>query len=196
MRRQLPLVLSATALLVSLLGSTSIGHAAGRALAAAIPPYSKTAGFAKIAGNSSLLNGRKSTLVGAPGTIPVVGTNGKLPASIGAVGPQGDKGDTGSKGDPGLTGVHVVQASQTYPIPSTSSDDATANCASGEVVLGGGGLIQQYSSSGFIGSTGIAGAQPTNTNYLVRGAPVTAPAGGHIVVNAWAVCAKVASASP
>ena len=103
MRTRLPLVLSTLALLVALLGATSLGHAAGTAMRA-VPPFAKTSGFARLADNSTKLNGRKSTLRGLPGTIPVVGANGKLPASIGAVGPQGSQGSQGAMGPRGLTG--------------------------------------------------------------------------------------------
>ena len=50
------------------------------------------------------LNGRRSTLSGAPRTIPVVGANGKLPASLGAIGPQGPAGPQGPKGEVGPIG--------------------------------------------------------------------------------------------
>lgn len=100
MHNRLPVVLSTTALLVALFGATPLGHAAGRVIHA-VPPFAKTAGYAKFAGNASKLNGRASTLSGAPGTIPVVGRDGKLPASIGAVGLPGPKGDGGPKGDKG-----------------------------------------------------------------------------------------------
>jgi Collagen triple helix repeat (20 copies) len=103
-RERLPIVLSASALLlVAVLGATPLGHAAGQAINA-VPPFAKTANFAKFAGNASKLNGRKSTLKGAPGTIPVVGLDGKLPASIGAVGPQGQQGPQGPAGAKGLAG--------------------------------------------------------------------------------------------
>ena len=103
---RLPLVMSTCALLVAVFGATPLGHAAGRAIHT-VPPFATRAGFAKLAGtadNSKRLAGHKPSLVGAAGTIPVVGANGKLPASIGAVGPQGppgSKGDTGAKGAPG-----------------------------------------------------------------------------------------------
>src|SRR5437763_1941360 len=79
------------ALAVAVLAATPLGHAAGKELAAVVP-FAKTAGFAKQAGNAAKLNGRRSTLSGAPKTIPVVGANGKLPATIGAIGPQGPAG--------------------------------------------------------------------------------------------------------
>jgi hypothetical protein len=93
---RLPLIASITALLVAVFGSTSLGHAALDAV-----PFAKSSGYAKLSGNAKKLNGRKSTLSGAPGTIPVVASNGKLPASIGAVGPQGQKGENGKNGKDG-----------------------------------------------------------------------------------------------
>jgi hypothetical protein len=75
-RQRIPLMISITALVVAVLGATPLGHAAGEKLAAAVPPFAKTAGYAKFAGNSTKLNSRRSTLKGAPGTIPVVGPNG------------------------------------------------------------------------------------------------------------------------
>ena len=103
MPNRLPVVLSTTALLVTVFGATPLGHAASRAIHA-VPPFAKTASYAKFAGNASKLNGRRSTLSGAPGTIPVVGRNGKLPASIGAVGLQGPAGATGPAGPAGPPG--------------------------------------------------------------------------------------------
>src|SRR6478735_7374301 len=98
-RSRLPLILSSAALLVAVFGSTPLGHAAREAV-----PFAKSASFATLAGNAQKLNGRKSTLSGAPGTIPVVASTGKLPASLGAVGPQGPKGQKGEKGDKGAKG--------------------------------------------------------------------------------------------
>ncbi|HZO63241.1 MAG TPA: hypothetical protein VFB35_09720, partial [Gaiellaceae bacterium] len=129
MKQRMPLVLSATAVVVALLGVTPLGQAAGQAIEAAVPPFAKTSGFAKFAGDSSKLNGHSSSRSGRAGTIPVVGKDGKLPASIGAVGPQGPKGDKGDRGPaggagaegdpgpPGLAGVHMVSVSTDIPTP-------------------------------------------------------------------------------
>ena len=57
MRQRLPLVLSASALLVAVFGATPVGHAAGRVIHA-VPPFAKRAGFAKFAGTA---HERKST---------------------------------------------------------------------------------------------------------------------------------------
>jgi hypothetical protein len=100
MRQRAPLALSLTALVVAVLGSTPVGQA----VTSKIPPFAKAAGFAKVAGNSEKLNGRGSALSGAPGTIPVVGTDGKLPESLGAVGPRGPQGERGPQGPAGSAG--------------------------------------------------------------------------------------------
>jgi hypothetical protein len=104
MRQRAPLVLSITALVVAVLAATPLGQATVSKVAAKIPPFARTAGFARLSGNSNKLNNHKSTLRGLPGTIPVVGANGKLPASIGAVGVQGPAGPAGPKGDNGAQG--------------------------------------------------------------------------------------------
>jgi hypothetical protein len=150
MQNRLPVVLSTTALLVAVFGATPLGHAASRAIHA-VPPFAKTASFAKFAGNASKLNGRKSTLSGAPGTIPVVGRNGKLPASIGAVGPQGQQGPQGASGSqgprgtqgssgpagpPGVSGYEIVRAPVT--IAANTITSAQAKCPTGKKVIGAG----------------------------------------------------------
>jgi hypothetical protein len=96
MRQRLPLLLSATALVVALFGSTPLGSAADRVLAKV--PY---AGLADVAKNAQKLNGHTSATKPKAGQIPVLDATGKLPAALGAIGP---KGDTGPKGDPGAKG--------------------------------------------------------------------------------------------
>src|SRR3954449_7824289 len=107
MRQRAPIVISITALVVAVLAATPLGQATAKKVAAKFPPFARTAGFARLADNSNKLTGPRSTLRGLPGTIPVVGANGKLPASIGAVGPQGaagSAGGAGAKGDRGPVG--------------------------------------------------------------------------------------------
>jgi hypothetical protein len=111
MRERLPLILSAAALLVALLGATPVGPGVRDAVASVVPvPFAKQADRAKLADNALRLNGRRSSTTPKPGTIPVVGRNGKLSAALGAigprgaVGPQGPRGDSGAKGDTGPKG--------------------------------------------------------------------------------------------
>jgi hypothetical protein len=73
MRQRAPLVLSITALVVAVLAATPLGQAT---VSAVVPPFARTAGFARLADNSNKLNGHRSTLRGVPGSIPVVGANG------------------------------------------------------------------------------------------------------------------------
>jgi hypothetical protein len=165
MRQRVPLVVSLVALLVSVLGTTPIGRAAGGAVAAAVPSFAKTAGYAKVAGDSGKLNGHKSALSGAPGTIPVVGKDGKLPPSIGAVGqqgvpgPAGPKGDKGSKGDTGASGATKVVV---RTVSSNGSQaHAESDCAQGEVATGGGWYGGNASISRPAPATTSSGETPT-----------------------------------
>ena len=88
MKQRLPIVLSVTALVVALLGTTPVGQASSN-LIQKIPPFAKQAGFAKLAGtadNAKKLGGHR------PSEYARLDANGKLSASIGAVGPKGDPG--------------------------------------------------------------------------------------------------------
>jgi hypothetical protein len=215
MRNRVPLVLSTCALLVAVFGATPLGHAAGQKLAASVPPFAKTAGYAKLAGNSAQLNGRKSTLKGSPGTIPVVGRDGKLPASIGAVGLQGPKGDPGAKGTPGprgtagaegesgptgpkgppgppgprgVSGWTFVVVQRNLPgSPSHTANEFAAACPAGTKALGGGMTVG-------------TGADPRQVNVYMNGPNgqatgwiVGAQNAGSATVSAfvWAICASV-----
>ena len=98
--KRLPLVLSTTALVVAVFGSTPVGHAVG----SAIPAFAKSAGYAKQAGNASALNGIKASKQPRAGTLLPLGADGKFPVSVGAVGPAGPKGEKGEKGETGAAG--------------------------------------------------------------------------------------------
>jgi hypothetical protein len=187
MQNRLPVVLSTTALLVAVFGATPLGHAASRAIHA-VPPFAKTASFAKFAGNASKLNGRKSTLSGAPGTIPVVGRNGKLPASIGAVGlqgPQGLKGPTGPTGPAGLEGEkgesgpgvlyskvyakqsQVVVAGGTYAIAKVDCNPGDLPVYSNEN-LGGGGNVDLITEGADINPANIGSSTLVAGSYSIE----------------------------
>ena len=114
-----------------------------------------------------IANGRRSSLKGAPGSIPVVGSNGKLPASIGAVGLQGparpkgdkglkgDKGDKGPKGSAGPTGAAGPAGISGYQLVTggTENDSVlfhtkTVYCPTGKKPLGGGGFVNGVNGGG------------------------------------------------
>lgn len=152
MRHRTSIVLSSTALVVAVLGVTPLGNAAVSRIAAVVP-------FAKQAGNAAKLNGRRSSLNGAPRTIPVVGANGKLPASLGAIGPQGlagpkgDRGPAGPKGDTGPIG------------PSDGYFDSN----DGDITLNAGPATR-------VGTIPIPGAG----NYVISGKAVFAADPSHV----------------
>lgn len=206
MKQRLPLTLSATALVVALLGSTPLGWAVRQV----IPPLAKHAHTADIAYNAKLLNGFKASRRPRVGTIPVLLKGAKLPAAIGAVGPtgpqgpvgpagpagpKGDKGDKGSKGDQGATGPSGPSGVSAYQRIESASvvvqpnavGFAMATCPSGKKALGGGGSI----------SSNVAGA-----GFMAQSIPIsdvtwqvafkntnTLPAS----ITAFAACATVAS---
>jgi hypothetical protein len=135
MKDRLPLVLSATALLVALLGSTPLGQAA-RSTIAQVVPRAKSADYAVNAGK---LNGHRSATKPKAGQIPVLGANGKLPASIGAVGPAGPAGAAGAQGPPGATGYQ--QVARQFAVTGTNAE-VSIDCPSGKSVLAGGYQIR------------------------------------------------------
>jgi hypothetical protein len=104
-KQRLPLVISATALVVALFGSTPLGHA----VVSAVPPFAKKAGYAKTAGNALAVNGIKAAKAPTPGFLVPLGADGKFPASIGQGGPAGPKGDTGPKGPKGDGGAPATK---------------------------------------------------------------------------------------
>jgi hypothetical protein len=133
MKQRLPLIIAATALLVALLGSTPLGRAAESAIEQVVPRAKK----ADFAANAGKLNGRRSAVTAKSGQIPVVGANGKLAASLGAVGPAGPKGDAGPQGPPGVGGYQLVIDQITIPNGETDFR-RSVSCPGGKSVLAGG----------------------------------------------------------
>jgi hypothetical protein len=131
MKKQLPLILATAALVVALLGSTPLGEAAESALEQV--PRAKRADFAANAGK---LNGHRSSVNPRRGQIPVVGANGKLAASIGAVGPRGAAGPQGPQGGPGMSGY--LRVTENITVPEGNPPTFGVSCPGGRSVLGGG----------------------------------------------------------
>lgn len=176
MTKRLPLILSVTALVVALLGSTSLGSAALNA----IVPFAKRSGFAK---NAGAVNGIKASKLPRAGWLVPLGTGGKFPPSVGqvgptgAAGPQGPKGDAGSQGAKGDTGTggatgaagaagatNVVQRFGTsVSVPDGSIGTAFASCNAGERAVGGGFFTQ---------APGVEASRPSGP--LSNGAAATA----------------------
>jgi hypothetical protein len=127
---RLPLVLSTLALVIALLATTPLGNAA----VSKVVPFAKVAGKANIADNAKRLNGRASSVAGRPNTIPVVGNDGKLPASLGAIGPQGERGP---KGDPGLVSAstRILPGNDAYQPITSGTSLVTLSLPAGRYVL-------------------------------------------------------------
>lgn len=134
MKQRLPLIISVTALVVALVGSTPIGNAAQSALEQVVP-RAKRADFAANAGK---LNGHKSSVNPSRGQIPVVGTDGKLSASIGAVGPAGPQGPAGPAG---ASGYQWLQTQ--VNLGEKGFRAAQMDCPGGKSVLGGGFVLRE-----------------------------------------------------
>jgi hypothetical protein len=134
MNQRLPLILSTTALVVALVGSTPLGRAAEDALEQVVP-RAKRADFANNAGK---LNGHRSSVNPRVGQIPVVGQNGKLPASLGAIGPAGPKGDPGPAGATGYQ-----QVTKQVSIGGRGFRTEQLDCPGSKSALGAGHLFRE-----------------------------------------------------
>ena len=127
MNQRLPLALSIAALVTALLGATPIGEAAADAVAQVVP-RARTADFATNAGK---LQWRRSSTSPKAGQIPVLNASGKLPASIGAVGPRG------AAGPPGASGYEQRTEQVSVP-PNQPTREYGLSCPGGKSVLSGG----------------------------------------------------------
>jgi len=135
--RRLPIVLSLTALVVAVMGFTSVGQATRDALP-----------FARNADRVDLIHASRTPKAGY---LYPLGTNGKFPGRVltvtkgdrgpvgppGATGAQGPQGATGPEGPAGATNVKVYTAEQ-Y-VPSLLTAWVSIICPSGQRATGGGG---------------------------------------------------------
>lgn len=138
MRERLPLILSATALIVAVFGSTPLGEAAYNAV---VPQNSVGAQQLR---NGAVTNAKlrgdavDSSKVKNRSLKAIDFALGQIPA--GQAGAKGDKGDKGDAGAPGLSGWELVRKSVSVP-PNTQST-AQAECPAGKAVIGGTASVQ------------------------------------------------------
>lgn len=161
MRQRIPVVLALTALVVAVLGTTSLGEAASNAVRAT---FAQNAG--KLRGFTPSKTAKKNTVVvrgangkidraslpltqgprgpaGLAGLAGPAGATGPAgaPGAAGPQGPKGDKGDPGDAGTPGAPGVPGAPgAPATKLFAAVSADCASLDRGSGATaaVLGAG----------------------------------------------------------
>ena len=202
--KRLPIVISTTALLVALFGSTPVGHAVG----AAIPSFAKTAGYANQAGNAASVGRVKVSKQPRPGMLLPLGADGKFPASVGLNGPigpkgeKGEKGDKGSKGDVGpagpagpvgprgVSGVSGWQyLTEGKAIPPNAYQGWRVDCPSGKKALGGGVAVEPLKLKGAarVVESAPSGASATGWQVAIYNGTDFSMSG-----YAWVICASVA----
>jgi hypothetical protein len=141
MRDRLPLILSATALLASVLGATPLGHAAYDAV---VPKNS--VGAAQLR-NGAVTNVKLRGDAVTSGKVKnhslkaIDFKQGQLPSGPpGPQGAKGDKGDKGAKGDPGVPGLSGYElVTKTLSVAANTGTAVQATCPTGKKVIGGGG---------------------------------------------------------
>lgn len=149
--RKTSIILAATALAVSLFGSTPLGHAAGKL----ILPTNSVGARQLRAGAVTGLKVKDGSLTAADFAA------GQLPS--GPKGDKGDKGDPGPPGPAGLSGLEVVQGA-TVHITGNGGAVAVADCPSGKKAIAGGYVT--------LGATVTAsGVRPGGAGWIVAATP-------------------------
>jgi hypothetical protein len=215
MTRRAPLLLSAIALAVSLLGPATVGHAAGsaarpveRALFAYRAGHSRyakdavhatradragvarRAATAASAANALAVNGIQASRTPTPNMLLPLDASGKLPASIGAVGPVGPKGAAGPAGPAGPAGISGLQlVTADSGANSNTVKSQSVSCPSGKKVLGGGASVSTTSNTLAITRSSPA----SDLSGWSAEAQETAAFAGNWRVSVYAICATVAA---
>jgi hypothetical protein len=180
MRERLPIVLSITALVVAVLGSTPVGDAAKNVLA---PPNS--------VGTAQLRNGavtfpkiKNSAITSAKvANFSLLARDfrrGQLPR-----GPQGPAGPTGAQGPTGTSGLQAVYV--TGPASSSTTRSLAAVCPAGKTALGGGATILPADTT----DVAITSGYLTNPTTWTATARELDPIAAAWSLNAVAICAPV-----
>jgi hypothetical protein len=218
MKARLSLVLAVTALVVAVLGPAAIGNAAREAEAQVVKHalfadrarharfardavhatkadragVAKKAGTAKTAANAAAVSGIQASRTPTPNKLLPLDANGKLPSSIGAVGPPGPVGPVGPAGRVGPTGPAGVSGEQRLTSDSATNSNTvksqSVSCPSGKNVIGGGAAVTPTSNSVAITRTHPA----SDLKSWTAEAQETAAFAGNWRVTVYALCATVA----
>jgi hypothetical protein len=184
MSDRLPIILSATALLVAVLGATPIGEAAYNAV---VPNNSVGAQQlrkgavtnVKIRGDAVDSGKVKNRSLKA-----VDFAEGQLPA--GAAGAKGDKGDKGDQGAPGVSGFEIVSSVSAFD--SSETKYQSTSCPAGKKLIGGGAAVNPSSRG-----AALIGSSPDGPNsrwYVTAREVVATSFDWNLFV--WAICANIA----
>jgi hypothetical protein len=188
MRQRLPIILSATGLVVAVFGSTPLGEAA---LNQVVPRNS--VGTPQLRANAvtgtKIRSGAVATSdVRNRSLLAVDFAAGQLPA-----GPQGPPGATGAAGPTGPAGPAGISGYQT--VFTTGVNDSTAyktlnaSCPSGKRALGGGAAISPASATTAVA---ITRSYLNGTGTWETAARETSTFSGSWMLNAVVICATVA----
>jgi hypothetical protein len=186
MSDRLPIILSATALLVAVLCATPIGEAAYDAV---VPNNSVGAQQlrkgavtnVKIRGDAVDSGKVKNRSLKA-----VDFAEGQLPAgAAGAAGAAGEKGGKGDTGAPGVSGYEIVNSVSAFD--STETKSHSASCPAGKKVIGGGASVNPSSRAALIGSNPDG---PNSRWYATAREVVATTFDWNLFV--WAICANIA----
>ena len=177
--QRVSLVLSATALVVALLGTTPLGHAARGILP-----------IARYAKNSDKVDGFNASRIPRPGYLVPLGANGRFPQTVGAIGPPGPPGPAGPAGPTGPAGTSGgALVSTDTAADSSSPKSAQAKCPAGKRALGGGTELSTNAAGAPIA---VQDSHPlTDASGWFASVAETASYTQSWALRVWAVCATV-----
>ena len=192
MRGRLPIVLSITALVIAVLGSTPVGEAAKnlvvpRASVGTLQLKNNAVTSAKVRnfslragdfGRGELPRGR----VGPQGPPGPKGPGG-IPGTPGAIGPAGPAGPAGPPGLSALEPVYATSASNT-----NNTKTLTAVCPTGKRAVGGGAATNPTNAT----DVAITSSYLTNSTTWTAAAAELDVTAGSWSLNAVVICATVA----
>jgi hypothetical protein len=188
MRQRLPIILSTTALVIAVFGSTPLGEAAMNQV---VPRNS--VGTAQLRANavtgSKIRSGAVTSSDVRNRSLRAVDfAAGQIPAGPqGPQGPQGPAGPTGAAGPVGVSGYQTVFT--TGPNDSTSYKTLNASCPSGKRALSGGVAVTPATAATAVG---VTRTYLNGTGTWETAARETSTFAGSWMLNAVVICATVA----
>ena len=189
--KRLPIVLSVTALVVAVLGSTPVGEAAKNLVvpraSVGTPQLKNNAVTSAKVKNFSLRAGdfgRGELPRGRVGPQGPAGPKGPAGAP-GATGTPGATGPTGAAGAPGLSGLQTVSANTGSN--TTNAKTLTAVCPSAKQAVGGGAWISPTNAA----DVAISSSYLANSTTWTAAAAELDVTGGNWSLNAVVICATV-----